>query len=208
MHTRIKFLNRWIIGIVTGVLFLIGVIIVSYINQKQPRVLQAEDVQVQAEVGSCIVELTVYPEKRIPAVGNWGTDLIVDIYSSTDTYLDSYITTSNSLGVATEDVCDQGVFLSTGTYNFYIRGLSHLRNKYAGYTAFNTTTSIVNVTADGELLAGETSVVYDNYINSLDISTQINALYSSAIKQDLNRDTRVNSLDLSNTIINFFTPGE
>ncbi len=208
MGTSFKFLGRWVIGIVSVALFLVGIIIINHLNQKEPRVLQADDVQVEALVGSCIVELTVYPEKRIPVAGNWGTDLTVDIYDAGDVYLDSYTTSSNALGVATEDVCAQGVYLSTGVYNFYIRGFSHLRKRYAGYNAFATPISNVDVTADGPMLAGETSVVYDNYINSLDISTQINALYSGSIKNDLNRDSKVNSLDLSNTITNFFTAGE
>jgi hypothetical protein len=210
MHTELSLRGKLLIVAFTVLGFLGLILLINQISLGNQRVLQVDDdVQVGAVVSACQFELTVYPEKRIPATGNWSTQLTVDIYNTSDVYQDSFTATSNSLGVANVDICAQGVNLPPGNYNFRIRGFSHLRREFANYPAFqNQFTSIDFTTGSEVLFAGETSNVYDNYINSLDLSTQINALYSASVKNDLNRDGVVNSLDISNTLFNFFDTGD
>lgn len=200
------------IFVITPVLFLIILVGIGFLSDsREPRVEQvSEDVEVTATVGACILELTVKPEKRIPPVGNDQTELTVDIYDNSNTLVGTVTGNSNNVGVATMDICDQGLALTPGTYNFKVRGLSHLRKDFGDYFAFSLAVTQLDLSNGGteQLLAGETSVIYDNYINSLDISTQINALYTSDNKNDLNQDSTVNSLDISNTIYNFYLAGE
>ena len=59
-----------------------------------------------------------------------------------------------------------------------------------------------------DLLAGAISIVYNNFINALDLSVMMNELFSNDVKADLNQDGLVNSLDLSNQIYNFYDFGE
>jgi hypothetical protein len=117
---------------------------------------------------------------------------------------------SDSNGFATMDFCSLGFAFPEDDYNFYVRGFSHLNKKFLNFRAFNPLETEIDFTVGGaELSAGETSVVYDNKINSLDLSTQISAFYSTTdIKNDLNRDGKVNSLDFSNSIYNLYDIGE
>jgi len=166
-----------------------------------------DQLKVTAQVDSCIVQITVHPEKRIPSTNNWGTILRVEIYSGSS-YLGSYQVTTDSSGTGTANICSSNLKVLPGNYNFYLKGYSHLRKAFLNYPAFSTTKTTLNFATAGNLLAGETSVIYDNYINSLDLSTQINHLYTNDYKSDLNQDGKVNSLDISNTIYNFFKHGD
>jgi len=167
------------------------------------------DLQTSARVGWCLLSITVYPEKRIPSVNNWGAILDVTIYRSDNSVFAGFTTTTDNQGYSLINLCDMGYSPEPGNYNFHLRSHSHLRRYYANISAFNTDQTDINFSADGSrLLAGETSNVFDNKINSLDISTQIVNLYTSSYKNDLNQDSEVNSLDLSNTIHNFYLIGE
>jgi hypothetical protein len=60
-----------------------------------------------------------------------------------------------------------------------------------------------------KMLAGETSIQFDNKINSLDFSTQVRSLFeTNDQKNDLNQDGEVNTLDISNTVYNFYKTGD
>jgi hypothetical protein len=95
-----------------------------------------------------------------------------------------------------------------GPYRFYVKGFSHLNRRYNCY-AMDVAKNFVDLTKEGkDLLAGEVSIVDDNYINALDISVLINNIYTSHYGGDLNQDTEVNSLDFSNQLFNFYTFGD
>ncbi len=192
------------------VLFVTGAYYSKYKKESiEGRVLQITDsVNLSAQISSCILDLTVYPEKRIPSVNNWGTQLDVQIYSLTNNFEGSFVTNTNNFGNAVINVCDEGIYVADGTYNIYIKGFSHLRKNYANINSFATSESSVDVTPDGDLLAGETSNIYDNYINTLDLSTQYATFGTFSLKNDLNRDDTVNSLDISNTVTNFYINGD
>jgi len=179
-----------------------------YVNSQS-----TDTTQISITVSSlCQASLIAYPEKRIPSTGNWSNLNEIEIYNSVNQKVGSLTLTSDNLGKMPVDLC-QDVQLSPGSYTFYIKGFSHLRRKIQNIQiqALNSVVpiDILLTTPDKLLLAGETSPVFDNKINSLDISTQIKAMYSTtSVKNDLNRDGKVNTLDISNTIYNFYKLGE
>ena len=158
----------------------------------------------------CTSVFKAYPEKRIPRIGNWSTDIISDVYVVNGSKLATGTATSDSQGIYTIDYCALGYTLFPGNYDFYVKGFSHLEKKFANTPAFDVDGPSITdfTTGSRQLFAGETSMVFDNKINSLDLSTQIRLLYSADIKNDLNRDTKVNSLDLSNTVWNLYMLGD
>ena len=205
--------QRVLIATLLLILFLIIVACWIKLNQPPQKVLGAaasDTVQIGAVVPSCILQVKAYPEKRIPPANNWGTILNVAVYTiPAHTLLANFTTTTNNQGIGMVDLCSLGYAPLPGNYDFYLRGYSHLRKLYANINAFSTYATTLDFTTGGKvLLAGETSNIFDNKINSLDISTQIKALYSSDYKNDLNQDSKVNSLDISNTIYNFYKLGD
>lgn len=171
---------------------------------------QTEDVTINASISSCILNLRSYPEKRIPSTNNWQNILEVEMIDENQQLsVGVFTVTTNNQGEANVNLCDQNINVVGGNYTFRLKGYSHLIKQYSNINTFNTQETTIDFTALGnDLLAGETSPVYDNKINSLDISTQINYIFTSDIKNDLNRDGKVNSLDISNTITNFFVIGD
>jgi hypothetical protein len=158
----------------------------------------------------CLLNLKVYPEKRIPRTGNWGTLVTVEIYNIFNQFQGTMQARSNNAGDVTFNACANNIILEPGIYNFYVRGLSHLRKSFPLQQAFDSDDTISDLTTGGRvLLAGETSNIFDNKINSLDASTQVRAFYKTDDeKNDLNRDGKVNSLDFSNTVYNFYRTGD
>ncbi len=158
----------------------------------------------------CLLNLKVYPEKRIPRTGNSGTLVTVEIYNILNQFQGTMQARSNSAGDVTFNACANNIILEPGIYNFYVRGLSHLRKSFPLQQAFDSENTVSDLTTGGRvLLAGETSNIFDNKINSLDASTQVRAFYKTDDeKNDLNRDGKVNSLDFSNTVYNFYRTGD
>lgn len=172
-----------------------------------PAVTRDDSVNVTGTVFGCILNIRVYPEFRVP--GNYQTDLDVEIYSSGPTFEGDFTTTTNGLGDSTIDLCAEGINLTAGVYDFYIKGLSHLRFNFDGYSAFGTVESSIDFSSGGErLVAGETSIIYDNVINTLDISTQINNYLGVSTQNDLNQDGIVNNLDINWTVSNYLLEGD
>jgi hypothetical protein len=157
----------------------------------------------------CKLNLIVYPEKRIPRTENWDTQLIIYIYKDAQK-IASATASSNNLGEATFDFCPQNLTFEAGNYDIAIKGLSHLCKYFQGIRAFENDSQVINLTLNNQvLLAGETSNIFDDKINSLDASTQIRAFYkTNDEKNDLNQDGKVNSLDFSNTVYNFYRLGD
>ncbi|MBN1915580.1 hypothetical protein JW796_01115 [Candidatus Dojkabacteria bacterium] len=171
------------------------------------EVLQSVVVSVNVRVGK--ISFTVYPEKRIPPTGNWSTRMSVQIRQAGTTVpiiqRDNVTTDSNGYG---EIILSDSEILNPGVYDFSFKGISHLRKNYYSYT-ISSLEPYLNFTTNREyLLAGETSVIVDNYVNSLDVSTVVKNFYKTNIQNDLNRDGQVNSLDLSNQIINLYKFGD
>jgi hypothetical protein len=154
------------------------------------------------------VAFKVYPEKRIPPAGNWDTFADVVLKSCSSSYTRSFNnipTDTTGYGVVPIPSANP---LPAGSYRFFIRGFSHLNRQFNCYS-LNGSNPYIDLTPESKLLlAGEVSNVYDNYINSLDISVLVNKLFTGDYKNDLNQDTKVNSLDLGNQVYNIFTPGD
>lgn len=176
------------------------------------RVLAQADVNVNARVSACMLEVEVLPEKRIPKVNNWQTNLNIQIFDDSGNFIAEHAVRSNSLGKAQINLCAEGTYLSPGRYEFWVKGYSHLRKDYGEVNSFQTVQSTINLTLlrspDGLLFAGETSNKFDNFINVLDISTVITMFYTGNEKNDLNQDSEVNVLDISNSITNYLLQGD
>lgn len=158
----------------------------------------------------CLLNLRVYPEKRIPRIGNWNTIVTAEIFTISGQSIGTVSGRSDNAGNVTFNICDAGIIAPPGIYNFYVRGFSHLRKYFPLQQAFDNDNTVTDLTTGGRvLLAGETSNVFDNKINSLDASTQIRFFYrTDDEKNDLNRDGKANSLDFSNTVYNFYRLGD
>ena len=168
-----------------------------------------QDVVVTAYVRIQKIHFKIYPEKRIPRTGNWNTMMNVTLQDcNNDNNIYSYsniITTSQGTGTI---IVSNSEPLNSRDYRFFITGLSHLRRKSNCYT-INKIEQMIDLTLEGkELLAGEVSNHHENYINSLDMSVLVKKLYTSDTKSDLNQDSKINSLDYSNQIYNFFKAGD
>lgn len=154
------------------------------------------------------VKFTVYPEKREPAIGNWATiaDVRLQDCNNSNNFTYNAIVT-NSIGKGTVVIPSSNP-LPEGDYRFFIRGYSHLNEEFNCYT-LDTIGPDIDLTLEGkELLAGEVSNSYDNYVNSLDMSVLIGKLFTNDYKSDLNQDTLVNGLDFGNQIYNLFKNGD
>lgn len=166
----------------------------------------AQSVNVNAEVAYTI-NIKVYPEKRIPITGNWMNQNTIQIRNiGSSTPIITQVVNMNANGDGTMSSVST-VSLPPGNYDIAIKGYSHLRKVYSA----NLSSAVVNLNFTGsgfEMLAGDTSVFEDNYINSLDLSNISRQLYTSDLKNDLNRDTSVNALDLSNVSYNFYKSGD
>lgn len=167
------------------------------------------NVEVGAEVGICFLDITVLPEKRLPKVDNWQTETEVRIYrSSDDNFMGSFVTNTNFQGFASVNLCDLGIFMTAGTYDFYITGKSHLTKLFPNIIGFTEVLTEIDLSTSGVLLAGETSNIFDNYVNVLDISVMVSGFLGTADVLDLNQDGIVNSLDISNSVTNFLVAGD
>jgi hypothetical protein len=161
------------------------------------------------DAGICKLNIKTYPEKRIPRTGNWGTLLIITVSKDGNKIATSQAR-SDDQGIAHFDFCVQNLTFQPGKYDLAVKGLSHLCKSFLGVSTFENDTTLTDLTGNNQvLLAGETSNIFDDKINSLDASTQIRAFYKTDDeKNDLNRDGKVNSLDFSNTVYNFYKLGD
>lgn len=160
---------------------------------------------VNATVVPCHIRFLVYPEKRIPAAGNWSELLEIEVYDpNTLTTVFSEQILSTNLGEAVSADCPDGIFLEGAQYDVIIKGLSHLRRRYDAVTFTGVPNIYVNLSSEPRLLAGDTDLpVGDNDVDNDDIDEIILHLYSvTNQRNDLNRDGKVNSLDLGNALTN------
>jgi len=176
-------------------------------QEEKEEEVEAEQVHITASTKIQDFQLTVYPEKRVPLVNNWGT--IVDfrvVNSATGSELFQADITTNNLGMATY-ILGPLENIPGGNHRVYIKGISHLTKRYNSIP-FHSQHENFDFTPYGDLLAGDTNPVNDNIINSLDLSTLIINLNSGDYVNDLNQDTLVNSLDLSIQVYNLYKSGD
>jgi cysteine-rich repeat protein len=154
----------------------------------------------------CLIEtgvkitFTAYPEKRLPANGNWQNSYNVSILSKTNGQsVFSGNLETNSQGIGTIVVPN----ISTGNYDIALKGISHLRIIIPDVN-INGDTSVD--ATNRAILAGD--VQGDNFVNALDISVVVSHLYSGNTVSDLNRDGIVNALDVSILLNNLYKGGQ
>ena len=165
-------------------------------------------VNVSAYIKTSLLRFRVFPEKRIPRTGNWATISTVVLRNCTNNKTYTFNNVPTDAQGYGELTIDDGMALFDGPYRWYVKGYSHLNKSFNCY-AMDVAKNFVDLTKEGkELLAGEVSIIDDNYVNALDISVLINHIYTPDYGSDLNQDTRVNSLDFSNQLFNFYTFGD
>lgn len=171
--------------------------------------IDTEVVIVSTQVRMESIQFLVKPENRIPVSGNWDTIITKFelIPCSASNALFNYTdipTNSSGIGtviIPTEDVID------AASYKIKVKGYSHLTKEFGCYTIQNIV-NFIDFTPQGKLLAGDTSVVSDDYVNALDLVNTASKIYMFDYKNDLNQDGKINSLDLSNIIKNYFQKGD
>lgn len=172
-----------------------------------PCELEESPINISGFIASSDLKIRVFPEKRIPKIGNWDTVLDVDLVSCTNGNTYSINDSpSNIEGYADLDLSINNV--PTDEYKFFVTGYSHLTEEFDCYSVSGNSEIIDLSLENKDLLAGEISTYFDNYINALDISVMVKDLYTTEYLSDLNQDGEVNSLDLSNQIYNLYKAGD
>lgn len=180
-------------------------------NKQEQKVLgqksKRDSVTITASIRLQELKFKVYPEKRVPKTNNWSTvtDFKVRDSTTSEIYLHQVLTTNKQGAGVIHPTPSE--FIPAGFHSVLIKGVSHLAKRYDGIE-FEHQYENYDFTPYGDLLAGDTHRSNDNFINSLDVSTLIGKLNTSDYKNDLNQDTQVNSLDLSNQIFNLSKYGD
>jgi hypothetical protein len=199
--------------------FVFGLSTIFYMLDRVPKfedddseVLQATDFEDSVNVSAVIrlqeIRFRVFPEKRQPPINNWASH--VDFWvtnSSGYTVFDRNLVPTDQYGLGVMEV-DRTENISSGYYSVYVKGISHLTKRYDNIYFSKIAEYYDFTVGEDDLLAGDTHDSRDDYINSLDISTLINALNTGNYVNDLNQDSIVNSLDLSNQVFNISTAGD
>jgi hypothetical protein len=187
---------------------LISISIYPFIkNTFKHNILGINDITITATVKTDQIRFKIYPEKRFPQINNWSNQYEIIMQNcNSNQFLNFSNVFSNNYGEGAINTSSS--LITNASYRFIFQGTSHLRHKTDCYQINKVEQSIDFTLESKELRAGEISAFYDNYINSLDISKLEKDYLSSNIKSDLNRDGKVNSLDLSILINNLFIAGE
>lgn len=164
----------------------------------------------QVSIGASVnytVALTFIPEKRIPPTNNWSNQNNIQIrnLANTTTLYSTNLTTSSA-----GQTNLSGINVSTvpaGNYLLSVKGFSHLRKNFP-IALFQAESSNSFTNTVEYLLAGDTNPSNDNFVNTLDDSYLKQNIYTSSLKNDLNRDGIVNSLDLSILTYNIYVEGD
>jgi hypothetical protein len=203
LHKNIK--NRIVPVLIVASVLGFGYFSVFKVNAvPTPTIVKTGDVKVEGQV-DYTVTIRAKPEKRIPQVGHWVNQSTVEIRNPGFTSpITTQVVQHDDDGYATFGV--DSSLVPPGNYDIAVKGYSHL-NKVFPNKSFGPNTLSFDLSSP-ELLAGDTSVVEDNYINSMDFAFAINNLYTSNIKSDLNRDGVVNSLDIGNIVKNIYQTGD
>ncbi len=152
------------------------------------------------------LEVKAHPEKRWPQTGNWHTELDVKLWDNAAGN-EIYAVTVNTDDQAGEGRVD--LFeVPYGTYDFSGKGLSHLSTIVYALTLADETFVDFTYGLTFDLLAGDVNSTRDDFVNSLDISSQLADLNADDVITDLNQDSLVNSLDINILLSNLNKWGE
>jgi len=161
-----------------------------------------KNVTVTASIPLCPT-IIITPEKRIPPTHNNSLELAVEIRPPNGSDVFSTTVTTDSEGYA--KICPiTGV--TAGNYDILIKGLSHLRRLFPSVALGGAGATLDLRTP--VLFAGDSHPSADNYVNSLDIAYEIDHIYSSDLRADLNRDGIVNSLEFPTLISHLYQHGD
>lgn len=152
------------------------------------------------------IMLKAYPEKRIPAEGNWSTTGLLNLFNAeTGDFMYGFLVDLDDQGQAL--ISDKNI--ADGVYDVSFKGRSHLAKRLMSFEVVSDDDISIDFTVNNQfLLAGDVQANKDNYINGLDFSAIGSVLYGSNLNADLNRDGVVNSLDLSIAANNIYKRGE
>jgi cysteine-rich repeat protein len=153
-------------------------------------------------------DVQAYPEKRVPAEGNWGLASTLTLYETGQTtpkYTFDFQT--DDQGLVTIDLPDP---FDPALYTVLIKGVSHLSKRIEGVDMRVFNDLVLDFTLNGAfyLIAGDVHPSKDDYVNALDISSIVSMLYGGDVNGDLNLDTTVNALDLSVLVGNLYKAGD
>lgn len=189
------------------IVFITIIAIFVYLKRnKNGQTLGSSDiatVSVSASIPLC-PNVIITPEKRIPPSNNNSLEINVDIRPRHGANLYSGTVTTNDDGLAT--LCPLPNTIIPGYYDILIKGLSHLRRIFPDVYLGGAGTTIDLHTP--VLFAGDSHPSADNYVNSLDIAYEINHIYTSDLRADLNRDHIVNSLEFPTLISHLYQTGD
>lgn len=156
------------------------------------------------------------PEKRVPNISpyqvyNYSADLLVRIYllGADRTNPDNIIfsTTLNTNDSGSSFMVIPG--LPYGQYDITVKSNTTLSKVYSNATVGGYSDVDFTNNASSPLLCGDINLTFgDDKVNSLDLSILVNQWGSADDRADLNKDGLVNSLDISNLLVNFNRVGE
>lgn len=152
------------------------------------------------------INVSAYPEKRVPAENNWATTGSVRFYDAQSGILRYSFPVKTSAGgvvILEEKVAE-------GNYQVSFKGRSHLTSFLRNILVESGEDVDLDFSlAQNEyLLAGDVHSSKDDFVNALDISAAIKELYVDDIDADLNKDGIVNGLDLNMEVANLYEAGE
>ncbi|MDX9970603.1 MAG: hypothetical protein RBS56_01715 [Candidatus Gracilibacteria bacterium] len=154
-----------------------------------------------------------YPEKRVAKTdGNFSTRGSLNFTGiGGDDFVLSVPTGDSGFGQI------ENTTVPAGWYKVSFKGLSHLTKFLKNSDLSQQSIQILeNTDYDFDftlfdplfLLAGDTALGKDDFVNSMDISASVRALYQNEEHGDLNKDGAVNALDLGILFFNLYKSGE
>lgn len=196
--------------VIVAFILLIGLYFayVNYNNMSDNKVeneeVLSEDVTVSVGIPFDL-KIWIKPENRIPPVGNDSLYIDVSIENSSSSLYATNLTVNYS-GTGTVGYVSEST-IESGYYDIKVKGLSHLTRNFQNEQIGPENTFMIDLT-DQVLKAGDTHPTSDDYVNSLDISYSILNIYTSDLRADLNRDSKVNSLDFPTMISHLYEHGD
>jgi len=170
------------------------------------------------DAGDVLIDFTVIPEKRLPAVGNNSTLAIIEIRNVGETTaLQTYA------AVATNNDGEYSNLLLTGippgTYDVVVKGYAHLKKMLSaqslveGANVLDFTLAGADPLLCGDVYTSGTIPDGDNQVNSLDATYLVshwgeNDAGVSDERADVDENHQVNSLDMTKLINNYGTDGD
>ncbi len=160
-----------------------------------------------------IFTVLAYPEKRVAKTGgNFSTRGSLNLLGIGGSNFSLAVPTGDSGFGQIENTT-----VPAGWYKVSYKGLSHL-TKFLKNEDLSQKSEQILTNTDYNfdftlldplfLLAGDTALGKDDFVNSMDISASVRALYQNEEHGDLNRDGAVNALDLGILFFNLYNSGE